>query len=1036
MRAFRAWQIVALAALLPAQAQAQDQDGDGVPDAVDQLPCDGGAAAHLFAPAEGVASLIAFEDLWPSAGDLDFNDAVLAWHYQLRLDGAGRVVGLTATFTPLAVGGDYDNGLGLHLPVAKAAVSSVARRVAGGPLEPLTPSLDPELTVVVSADLRELFGHQRGPINAVPGPAVVGAPIEVELVFAPGATLDAGLAPFDLYLFRRDAPSHEIHRPEYAGTMAMDGALFGSHDDGSSPTRRFVDKQGLPFALVLPTSAIYPAEGVDIAALYPDIATFARSGGAEARDFYATRVVSAAAFSPTPAAVAVPALSVDTSCVPLDLGSPTNPGATCVALREAGVALSGLYWLDPNGGAATDAFQAWCDMDTDGGGWTLAGVVRTSNTFDGGAPAWHVPGTFAALTPDQGEGLSPAWDTLVAGQVSFHTHQEGPGYWASFALPAPSTMLGLVGTARLDEVPSGSYRAELIPRGAGSAAHTCWSQPWRVMWRDYYSADNYPDSSVFAPSGAATGRPCGGNTHYATGLGVRTDTNNGFSGYGGALEGYGSENGYGNRALTNGYVGIYVRERAPVTVALARTLPGSCSEVSGPSGVYTLDPSGGDLTDAFDVWCDMDTAGGGWTLAAVLKDPAAWAAGNDVWHTARGTSGLLPGGNDGKSWAYSQVPGRELLIRTQGPTSSAWAHFLYARRDTVRGLVGEANLSTQSLSTARDVLIPVAQGPGAAACFNQEWRVSWAGYWSGDNLPDAAIFAPGGAASGRPCGGSTAWATGIGVRTDVGNGWGGYGASFEGGAGDPGGALATTGGYVALYVRDATLPANLPTSCAGVTGGTGYHMVDPTGGTSEDAAFAYCDMSTDGGGWTLVMSSRDGARYPAGDAAWHDASHAGVIGPESTGKSPFYATLRGTEVLFGLGGGASDWASFTLPGSMSLLELVGTTNISAVASGSYLRTLSPKARGAAAHGCWGQPWRVTWRDYYSADNTPDSAIFAPSGAASGRPCGGHGSYATGIGVRTDTSNGFSGYGGSAEGLGSDSAGNAALTRGAFTVFVR
>jgi hypothetical protein len=45
-------------------------------------------------------------------------------------------------------------------------------------------------------------------------------------------------------------------------------------------------------------------------------------------------------------------------------------GASCLAIHRASPsAPSGVYQLDPNGGSASDAFIAYCDMSNDGGGW-------------------------------------------------------------------------------------------------------------------------------------------------------------------------------------------------------------------------------------------------------------------------------------------------------------------------------------------------------------------------------------------------------------------------------------------------------------------------------------------------------------------------------------------------------------------------------------------------------------------------------------------------------------------------------------------
>ncbi len=78
----------------------------------------------------------------------------------------------------------------------------------------------------------------------------------------------------------------------------------------------------------------------------------------------------------------------------LDGGSQASGAASCKQLLADFPATgSGVYWLDPDGTGLGLGFQTYCDMTTDGGGWTLIMKLTSDATFNWAASYWTTANT-------------------------------------------------------------------------------------------------------------------------------------------------------------------------------------------------------------------------------------------------------------------------------------------------------------------------------------------------------------------------------------------------------------------------------------------------------------------------------------------------------------------------------------------------------------------------------------------------------------------------------------------------------------------
>lgn len=271
----------------------QDADKDGVTDKLDAYPNDPARAYNQYFPAQNSFNTLAFEDLWPSRGDYDFNDLVVSYNAQQVLNAANNVVDVKMIYKVQAVGGANKIGFAVQLPVSSSNVkqvvtvpsysgtSSLVNGIEAGQSKLVLPLFDDAHTAIKSSG----GSFTNTVINT---PYVQPTSYSLSVTFAtPVSQSQLGSAPYNSFIYVNDR-SVEIHLPNQTPTDKADVSLFGQHADRSTPGRGiyYMTNDNKPWGMLVPGTFAYPMEKASIESAYNYFDTWAISKGNQYKDWY------------------------------------------------------------------------------------------------------------------------------------------------------------------------------------------------------------------------------------------------------------------------------------------------------------------------------------------------------------------------------------------------------------------------------------------------------------------------------------------------------------------------------------------------------------------------------------------------------------------------------------------------------------------------------------------------------------------------------------------------------------------------------
>lgn len=269
-----------------------DSDNDGVCDELDDFPDDSTVCCGQYTPSQLGSGSLAFEDLWPTQGDYDFNDLVVGYNYVQMKNSNDEVVRIKANFQVKAVGASYHNGFGFQIDLNPSDIASISgSRLNNGIVNVDAKGLEigqSKSTIIVFDDAFDVITHVGGPyINTDPNQALsIGE--EIEIVIELNQNLSGSFQPENPFIFVDGDRTHEVHLGNESPTDLANIALLGTLSDHSAPENNiyYKNENNVPWGIDISHNFRYPREKIRIDEGYNYIVNWAMSEGIAYPDWY------------------------------------------------------------------------------------------------------------------------------------------------------------------------------------------------------------------------------------------------------------------------------------------------------------------------------------------------------------------------------------------------------------------------------------------------------------------------------------------------------------------------------------------------------------------------------------------------------------------------------------------------------------------------------------------------------------------------------------------------------------------------------